>query len=211
TVSLLDTAQGTLCTASILSEDVVITAAHCVSGHPNNMELSFGPRSAGHDLRRVVDVAVAAPWARHSREAYDNGDIALVKFAGGLPPGFKPATLMKSSQRLSDGQTVTLAGFGTSSGEGTGAGRLRLVDVKIAKADYSKTEVAVDQTKGHGACHGDSGGPAFVQDGKKDLLLWGVTSRGIDDPHDHCAGEAVYTRIQPYAPWIDKVVQAWRK
>lgn len=211
TVSLLDSEAGTLCTASILSEDVAITAAHCVSGNPNNMELSFGPRSAGREARQVEDIAVASPWARHQNENFDNGDIALVKFTGGLPAGFKPASLMKGSHHLSDGEIVTLAGFGTSNGAGAGAGRLRSVDVKIAKAKYSRTEVTVDQTKGHGACHGDSGGPAFIQDNNGNLLLWGVTSRGIDDPQDHCAGEAVYTRIQPYVPWINKIVRGWKK
>ena len=211
TVSLLDVAQGTLCTASILADDIAITAAHCVDGNPADMEISFGPKSAGHEVRPVEETIVSPAWSVHQNDEANSGDIALVKFSGGLPPGATPATLMKASHRLSNGEIVTLAGFGISKGSGSGAGQLRTVDVKIAKAQFSKTEVSLDQHDHKGACHGDSGGPAFIQDNNGGLLLWGVTSRGIDDPTDHCVGESVYTRIQPYARWINSIVRKWHR
>jgi hypothetical protein len=211
TVSLVDTREGALCTASILSEEVALTAAHCVEGQPEDMQISFGPRTSGRETRPVVDVAASPVWALHQRERMNNGDIALVRFSGGLPAGARPATLMKAGHRLSNGEIVTLAGFGITSGhaDGDDAGRLRAVDVKIDNAQYSKTEVSIDQTNRKGACHGDSGGPAFVQDNGGGLLLWGVTSRGINDPSDRCAGDSVYTRIQPYARWINNVLRSW--
>jgi len=211
TVSLLDTRQGTLCTASILSEEVAITAAHCVDGDPNDMQLSFGPRSAGREVRPLVEVAVSTKWRAHQHDQFNNGDIALVKFSGGLPETYKTASVMKSSHHLMNGEIVTLAGYGITNGNGDGAGRLRSVDVKIADARYSLTEVTLDQTKRRGACHGDSGGPAFIQNNNGGLLLWGVTSRGINDPTDHCIGQSVYTRVQPYTRWINTVVRRWQK
>jgi hypothetical protein len=160
-------------------------------------------------MRPVVDMAASPTWSLHQQQEFNNGDIALVHFSGGLPAGAAPAAVMKASQHLSDGEIVTLAGFGISNGDGEGAGKLRMVDVKIAKAKYSQTEVSLDQHNHKGACHGDSGGPAFVQNSDGGLLLWGVTSRGIDDPTDHCVGESVYTRIQPYSRWINQVVRRW--
>ncbi len=211
TVSLLDARQGTLCTASILSDDVALTAAHCIDGDPNDMQLSFGPKSSGLETRPIVEMMASTNWGNHRHDEFNNGDIALVKFSGGLPKGTVPATLMKTNHHLSDGEIVTLAGFGITNGSGAGAGRLRSVEVKIAKAHYSQTEVSIDQTKRKGACHGDSGGPAFIQDNNGGLQIWGITSRGINDPSNHCVGESVYTRIQPYARWINSIVRKWRK
>ena len=211
TVSLLDARQGTLCTASILSEDVALTAAHCIDGDPNDMQLSFGPKSGGLETRPIVEMIASPNWKNHRHDEFNNGDIALVKFSGGLPKGISPVTIMKTNHHLSDGEIVILAGFGITNGSGSGAGRLRSVEVKIAKAQYSQTEVSLDQTKRKGACHGDSGGPAFTQDNSGGLQIWGITSRGINDPSNHCVGESVYTRIQPYARWINSVVRKWRK
>jgi secreted trypsin-like serine protease len=213
TVSLIDTRQGSLCTASLLAEDIAITAAHCVDGDPEDMQLSFGPTAVSKENRPVVAAVTSSVWRQHQNEEFNNGDIAVIKFSGGLPKGTVAATLMKSTHHLSDGEIVTLAGYGISKpgSETDGAGRLRTVDVKIAKAHYSETEVSLDQTRKKGACHGDSGGPAFIQDNGGGLQLWGVTSRGIGDPTDHCAGQSVYTRIQPYTRWINSVVRSWRK
>ncbi len=211
TVSLLDTQQGTLCTASLLSADIALTAAHCVEGDPQFMQISFGPRSTGREVRQVVDVATTPVWPQHQKEEFNNGDMALVKFAGGLPKDARTVTLMKASHRLAAQEIVTLAGFGISDGISKGAGQLRTVDVKIANPKYSRTEVSLDQTHQKGACHGDSGGPAFIQNNKGELLLWGITSRGIDDPTDHCAGEVVYTRVQPYIHWMNEVTRSWEK
>ncbi len=210
TISLVDTAQGTLCTASILADDIAITAAHCVNGNPESMQLSFGPRTSGNETRPVVDVAVPSTWSQHQNDEINNGDIALIKFSGGLPKSATAAKVMKASHRLSNGEIVTLAGFGISKADGDGSGRLRTVDVKIENAKYSQTEVSLDQKNRHGACHGDSGGPAFIQDNQGELLLWGITSRGINDPSDSCAGQSVYTKIQPYSRWINNIVRTWK-
>lgn len=211
TVSLVNTAEGTLCTASIISDQVALTAAHCVDGDPNAMQISFGVKTLSRETRPVIETSVSPLWHQHQHEKLNNGDIALVRFAGGLPLGAAPVSLMKSSHQLSDGEIVTLAGFGISNARSdSGSGRLRTVDVKIAKAHYSQTEVSLDQTNNHGACHGDSGGPAFIQDNAGGLQLWGVTSRGINDPADHCAGQSVYTRVQPFARWINSVIRRWK-
>ncbi len=213
TISLIDTRLGSLCTASILSENIAITAAHCVEGNVEDMQISFGVNTASQETRSIDDIALNSIWKTRQNERTNNGDIALVKFSGGLPKKTHAATLIKKSYKLSNGEIVTLAGFGISklNGLSDGSGRLRTVDVKIANANFSQTEVSIDQRSRKGACHGDSGGPAFIQDTNGGLLLWGITSRGIKDPTDQCAGESVYTRIMPYSRWINSVVKIWNK
>lgn len=211
TVSLLNVREGTLCTASLLSDEIALTAAHCVDGSADDLQLSFGTRSTSNESRPVEAFAVPPVWRQQRNAETNNGDIALIKFSGGLPASAHAATLMPGRHRLTNGEIVTLAGFGISNGASdTGAGTLRSVDIKIANANFSKTEVSLDQTHKKGACHGDSGGPAFIQGNNGELLLWGVTSRGINDPDDHCRGDSVYTKIQPYVRWMNATLRGWR-
>jgi secreted trypsin-like serine protease len=211
TVALLNERLGTLCTATILSAHIAVTAAHCVEGQPSDMLISFGAKPKVQEQRRVQEIATPAAWSHRQESEKDTGDIALVLFSGGLPEGTSSASLMNSNQQLSNGEIVTLAGFGISkANQNKGQGTLRSVEVKIADAHFSHSEVSLDQTEQKGACHGDSGGPAFIRADNGELLLWGVTSRGIEDPADLCNGQSVYTRIQFYTGWIERTIASWK-
>ena len=62
----------------------------------------------------------------------------------------------------------------------------------------------LDQSHGHGACHGDSGGPAYIQKNGK-MILAGVTNRSYpSSASDDCAHQVVYTKVHAYESWIKK-------
>lgn len=84
----------------------------------------------------------------------------------------------------------------------TGSGILRKTTVKIANTSYSQTEILLDQRPGTGACHGDSGGPAYVTV-KGKLYLWGVTSRGAYDAKNDCSQYSLYTNAYVYRTWLN--------
>jgi hypothetical protein len=135
----------------------------------------------------------------------DQGDIALVKFKGGLPDDYSPVPMLGSDRGLKKGRTVTLAGYGISNtAQKSGAGILRKTRVRISEPRSGKSEMILDQSHGHGACHGDSGGPAFVRQGGREVLA-GVTNRSYpNSAPDDCAHKVVYTKVSSYAPWIDR-------
>jgi len=203
-VLLYDKAVGAICTASILSDKLLVTAAHCVSSTPTSLYVVFGTDVNSTDIivRRVVTTATTPAWPTNQDKDLNTGDMAMVGFVGGLPEGFKAAKMLADSSQLKDGETVTLAGYGLSDGvAGTGAGKLRFVDTTIQQAAYSDSEILMEQSKGKGACHGDSGGPAYIMvNGER--LLAGVTSRGVNDPENHCNVSAAYTSIAYYQDWI---------
>lgn len=209
-VSLYDVAQGALCTGSILSDSIVVTAAHCVDGSKvSDLRIIYGTNLETRNIivRGVDAYAISPLWASRQNEEFNSGDIAIVHFNGGLPAGYKPAALLTDVNQLKDGTPVLLAGYGISDGVNkTGSGRLRYVDVAIKNAAYSKTEILLDQTHGKGACHGDSGGPAYVNVNGR-LLLWGVTSRGVGDENDDCSVGAAYTTIPFYIMWISRTMK----
>ncbi|AZZ38364.1 serine protease [Bdellovibrio sp. qaytius] len=80
--------------------------------------------------------------------------------------------------------------------EMSGDGILRQTHTLISSVQ--ETEFRLDESKGHGTCSGDSGGPAYATvDGK--LYLAGVTSRGSP----LCNDVGVYTNVTPYIEWIN--------
>jgi len=202
-----DGKSGALCTGSLIRKDMAVTAAHCLSNQGAKPTLIFGPdlHSPSAPRREVDAVAINPKWKTHAGKGMDQGDIALVKFSGGLPKTYKTIPTVSSDKDIKAGSEVTLAGYGISNAQTkTGAGVLRRADVSVLKNRLGKSEMILDQSRGHGACHGDSGGPAFLRQGGK-IALAGVTNRGYPSrAPDDCAHKSVYTKLPAYRSWIQK-------
>jgi secreted trypsin-like serine protease len=206
------TAQGGfLCTATLIAKDVAVTAAHCVEHGVDNMVVIFGEKVSAQDRQvvRVAEAEIAREWKETHLSDQDTGDIALVRLEGKLPKGYHVAHVLPMKDKLQKGDQVILAGYGISDArKKTGAGELRRTTVTVLQPQFGKTEILLDQRQGSGACHGDSGGPAFVErDGK--LYLMGVTSRGYPETApDDCRHEVVYTQVNAYRNWIKETSKA---
>ena len=221
TVALYDTESGALCTGSLIAKNIIISAAHCVSSNPQAMIVvfstniskvlstrsSFAEMIKSPKVRQVVKAVISKIYSSsRPDDARDVGDISVIKFAGSAPSGYVPVQMLTDSSALKNKATVTLAGYGITNGVlHIGAGVLRQTQLQIADAQFSASEIELDQTKGHGACHGDSGGPAFINVGGKNLL-WGITSRGEKDPKNDCTQYSVYTNALAYSKMIAQTI-----
>lgn len=205
-IVLLYDNKGFICTGSIIAANVVLTAAHCVED-VSEMNVIFDVKIRSGAERRLADkFIIHSSWATNQNNQFDNGDIALLHYKGTTPKGYKPATLLKDKTKLINGAKVLLAGYGITDDDADDSGILRQVNVTIAKSNFGKTEIAMEQRDGRGACQGDSGGPAYINVAGKNLLF-GVTSRGAEK----CAIFGIYTSTLPYQSWIDKGVQTLSK
>jgi secreted trypsin-like serine protease len=204
-------AGGTLCTATLISKEFAVTAAHCVENGLDHMVVIFGKdiRSKAREAVRVTGVEVAPEWMEKHVSEEDLGDIALIRLEGKFPKGFHRVPFLPKKFKLQKGDSVILAGYGISNAaQHNGEGKLRRATVSVKNPDLGNTEIVFDQRKGSGACHGDSGGPAFVERGGK-LYLLGVTSRGYPmGAPDDCKHEVVYTKVNAYRAWISETVRA---
>jgi MYXO-CTERM domain-containing protein len=181
TVVALEEAGDWFCTGTLIDQDWILTAAHCVEDmsavgvqirlDANN--LSF--KTAG---RRV---AVAAIYSNpgYNGATWDN-DIALIRLAESVTdreptPFHRPVT--------SPSTTMIQVGYGASSDTGGGGVLRKLSTTTIdctATGDpaISATNVVCfDQSDGNGTCYGDSGGPSFIDVGGR-LEVAAITSGG---------------------------------
>jgi secreted trypsin-like serine protease len=204
--------EVSLCSGSILAENLVLTAAHCVADPKSIVRIVFGTKFNPEDLKNSVEADAFAPHPQYNpkKMTQDQNDVGVVFFRGGLPEGYEPAQLLTQSNTLSKGTKVELAGYGITQAESQkGSGVLRKAEVSISNPEFGKTEVILDQTQGEGACHGDSGGPAFVKIGATNYL-WGVTSRAYpNNAGDDCAHEVVYTKIASQLGFIESAMKRY--
>ncbi len=245
TVGILDLKQGSLCTGSIIADDMVMTAAHCLGSgklllvfmpdlgkvfsalsgdnqaqvnavrpflraasasamHPNYLKLNADIKALQDRIEAGEMVTSEEITAVVGRA--DHGDMLVLKFTGGLPAGYAPAEVLNRYHEFRMGDEVVLAGFGINNGvTHENDNLLHKTKVSIESPNFGQFEVLLDQRKGTGACHGDSGGPAFATvNGKQ--LLFGVTSRGYLDEKDDCSQFSVYSNFVAAKDWLDSAM-----
>jgi secreted trypsin-like serine protease len=206
-VALYDSTEKEICTGSIIAEDVILTAGHCIPSDFSNLKVLFGVNARKSLAIRTVQFAGTHIDYR-PKDIGSWSDIGLVYFTGGLPEGFSPISIVQDELLLQKGVLTELAGYGQNNGiKKTGIGYLRHTTVQVEDPAFGYGEVELNQTQGSGACHGDSGGPAYIVEDSQ-IKLWGITSRGEKDKEDNCTHYSIYTNAVTYSAWINSSIKS---
>ena len=194
------------CTGTLIASDVVLTAAHCLCGHPVD-ELSFaietgnGASGGIASILVEVDVIEAEAHAGYDPVSLVN-DVALlyldrpVTFAEPLPFAGRPLPAVPDEKLL-------FSGYGYANLDKTLSGDKRCADLGVSVICNGTFYYVTDEL-GQQTCNGDSGGPALMTVGGRSTIV-GVTSWG--DPE--CTRFGVDTDVGFHAAWLRAQLDAW--
>ncbi len=213
TVAILRGTNDILCTGTLIGPNTILSAAHCFDGgiDRSNLFVGFGLDVESVKTFKVTKVITHPEYDTEAplQEEIPIHDTAVLRFEGLAPAGTSPALLAARNMPLTPGTPHILSGYGLSwtstfiiwrsSG---GAGTLRRVELSLTSALASSKQLKFTSTEGKAVCSGDSGGPAYLQQGNT-LVVTGITSWGYSSCEQ---GLSVFSDVRAYRDWIDTAV-----
>ncbi len=187
-----------LCTGSLVSKTVVLTARHCVRDEDTGAlvpqgghKISFG---SGWDGPGKIVATTGYAFMPGALRDFST-DLAVIFMAEPAPDGIAPLPVnaVDLSQHLAE--PMRLVGYGITSSSSNDAGVKRVGTTVLSRVDPTLMYHVLQPS---GTCEGDSGGPQFMTiDGVE--FIAGVTSFG----QQNCsAGEHGAVRPDAFLDWL---------
>ncbi|XP_001361678.3 trypsin-1 [Drosophila pseudoobscura] len=208
------------CAASLLNDQFLLTASHCVYGFRREritVRLLDHNRKMSHTQKIDRNVAEVITHPKYNARNYDN-DIAIIKLDE--PVQFDEVlhpVCMPTPGRSFKGETGIVTGWGALKVGGPTSDTLQEVQVPILSQDACRKSRYGNKITdnmlcggydegGKDSCQGDSGGPLhIVASGTREHQIAGVVSWG-----EGCAKSGypgVYARVNRYGTWIKNLTK----
>ncbi|XP_043277366.1 trypsin-1-like [Venturia canescens] len=199
------------CGGSVLTENYVVTAAHCVAGkEAENVKVIAGTvdLEKPHSIHYVKKIIIHADY--DPSHSWSN-DIAVLKVNEPfvVSKTIAYATLPMHSEEFAPGVVAVASGWGRLWEGGDTPTKLQRTDVKISSPEYCNkvnSDAGYPVYEGHicahdpdvktGPCHGDSGGPLVVDGKLVGLASWVISCASTKYP-------TVYTKVSQYVDWLE--------
>ncbi|XP_054852745.1 coagulation factor IX isoform X1 [Eublepharis macularius] len=212
-VYLLNNEQKGFCGGSIINENWIVTAAHCIESGPVTIvagELRTEEKDYTEQYRSVIRII---PYPAYNSSLRYHNDIALLELDSPLELNSYVTPICIADKDFTNSLlkfgTSTVSGWGRLAYQGREASILQVLKVQLIDRAtcLRSTRFSIVPSMfcaGHpyeakDTCQGDSGGP-HATDMEGTWFLTGITSWG-----EQCAMKdkyGVYTRVARYVKWI---------
>jgi V8-like Glu-specific endopeptidase len=196
--------KAAVCTATVISPHLLLTAGHCIQDDPNaRYMVFFGADFHMSTVRDLAPVLATASDPAFDRTSPGRGhDLGVVAFAQALAIAPVPMNAGALGADLV-GTPVRYVGYGLADGAAqTGVGVRRQATEPVAEVADLLIRVAPNP---NAICEGDSGAPLLTSTPAGELLI-GVASYG-DDPH--CQKNSYFGRLDSQRAWVDEQVRKY--
>jgi len=163
----------TICSGVRLNGSTVLTAAHCLNEFVFSVLVEL---ASGERLKPTKITIHPRADNRGSLFINDAALLTIVPPAGEIPPPNVPI-----AERVATGDTLSVLGYGVTDGtRPVGSGVLRIGEMRVSEVTTDSIFSDYVPPTMSNTCFGDSGGPAFIEDGAGRLVLAGITSTGTN-------------------------------
>ncbi|MGL5447934.1 MAG: S1 family peptidase, partial [Rhabdaerophilum sp.] len=191
------------CTGTVVARNVVLTAAHCVSGK-KQVVVAYA-ENGSHVLQRVVARALHPGFSRQSSVSVD---IALIRLEGPLPSRLSPLAIDRGESDHAIGASRLIVGYGMQrEGDEQSAGTLRSANMQVLPRlfpRFMRLGTSADAELSDSAiCTGDSGGPVLDRSESPPRIVGVIYGRERFGNAKSCGTIAQAVRLAPQRQWID--------